>query len=159
MEKVEALAEKKGCTSGQLAIAWLLHKSPNVIPLFGTKSIKNIEANVVGASVKLTPEEFAAIDSSISPSEVSRETQSSACHSLTSLPVLELNRSHACSVFAFNLCTHICQSSICFWYHRSGIHLLEDMVAMPLLSNFGSQSSNWLQEGSESFQPAYASCK
>ena len=36
--QLEALAAKKGCTSSQLAIAWLLHKSPNVIPLFGSKS-------------------------------------------------------------------------------------------------------------------------
>ena len=70
VEKVEALAEKKGCTTGQLAIAWLLHKSPDVIPLFGTKSIKNIEDNIVGARINLTLQEFAAIDSSISSSEV-----------------------------------------------------------------------------------------
>ena len=70
VEKVEALAEKKGCKTGQLAIAWLLHKSPDVIPLFGTKSIKNLEDNIGGARVNLTPQEFAAIDSSISPSEV-----------------------------------------------------------------------------------------
>lgn len=80
VEKVEALAEKKGCTSGQLAIAWLLHKSPNVIPLFGTKSIKNIDANVIGASIKLTPEEFAAIDTSMSLSEVKGDRYPGMAH-------------------------------------------------------------------------------
>ena len=81
---MEALAEKKGCTSGQLAIAWLLHKSPNVIPLFGTKSIKNIDANTGGATISLTPEEFAAIDSSFSPSEVSWQI-----HGLLRLEILD----------------------------------------------------------------------
>ncbi len=70
MEKLEALAEKKGCTAGQLAIAWLLHKSPNVIPLFGSKTPKNIESSIAAAHVSLTPEEFQAIDSSFSSSEV-----------------------------------------------------------------------------------------
>ena len=71
VDKLEKIAQKKGCTTGQLAIAWLLHKSPTVIPLFGTKSIKNLEANAAAASLTLTPEEFQAIDTSFSPNEVS----------------------------------------------------------------------------------------
>ncbi|KAK9850252.1 hypothetical protein WJX84_002133 [Apatococcus fuscideae] len=73
VDKLEKIAQKKGCTTGQLAIAWLLHKSPTVIPLFGTKSIKNLEANAAAASLTLTPEEFQAIDTSFSPNEVQGE--------------------------------------------------------------------------------------
>ena len=70
VERVEKLAQKKGCTSSQLAIAWLLHKSPTVIPMFGTRSFKNLEGNAAATKVMLTPEEFQAVDSSFSPSEV-----------------------------------------------------------------------------------------
>ena len=70
VDKLEEIAAKKGCTAGQLAIAWLLHKSPNVIPLFGSKSPKNIESSIASVHVKLTPEEFETIDSSFAPSKV-----------------------------------------------------------------------------------------
>ncbi|KAK9853116.1 hypothetical protein WJX84_005604 [Apatococcus fuscideae] len=83
VERVEKLAQKKGCTSSQLAIAWLLHKSPTVIPMFGTRSFKNLEGNAAAAKVMLTPEEFQAVDSSFSPSEVTGERYPAAMMSHT----------------------------------------------------------------------------
>jgi len=54
------LAEKKGCTSGQLAIAWLLRQG-NVIPLFGTRQKKHFEENLRALNVNLTEEEMQQI--------------------------------------------------------------------------------------------------
>ncbi|KAK9833650.1 hypothetical protein WJX74_001760 [Apatococcus lobatus] len=64
----------------QLAIAWLLHKFPNAIPLFGTKSIKNMESNIAGATLSLTREEFETLDSTITASEVKGDRYASMAH-------------------------------------------------------------------------------
>ncbi len=52
----EAVAREAGCTPAQLALAWLLHKDSNVIPLFGTTNLEHLAENVAAASVKLSPE-------------------------------------------------------------------------------------------------------
>mgnify|MGYP001579226554 FL=1 len=51
----EAVAREAGCTPAQLALAWLLHKDSNVIPLFGTTSLEHLAENVAAADVKLSP--------------------------------------------------------------------------------------------------------
>ena len=51
----EAVAQEAGCTPAQLALAWLLHKDSNVIPLFGTTSLEHLAENVAAADVKLSP--------------------------------------------------------------------------------------------------------
>jgi aryl-alcohol dehydrogenase-like predicted oxidoreductase len=61
----EALAAEAGCTPAQLALAWLLHKDSNVIPLFGTTSLEHLAENVAAADVKLSPETMAKVESVI----------------------------------------------------------------------------------------------
>lgn len=56
------LAEKKGCTASQLALAWVLGQSPNIVPIPGTKRVKYLEENVAATSVVLTAEERQEID-------------------------------------------------------------------------------------------------
>ncbi|MBI2744306.1 MAG: aldo/keto reductase [Burkholderiales bacterium] len=51
----EAVAREAGCTPAQLALAWLLHKAPHIIPLFGTTSLDHLAENVAAAAVKLSP--------------------------------------------------------------------------------------------------------
>ena len=58
----EALAAEAGCTPAQLALAWLLHKDSNVIPLFGTTSLEHLAENVAAADVKLSPETMAKVE-------------------------------------------------------------------------------------------------
>jgi aryl-alcohol dehydrogenase-like predicted oxidoreductase len=70
VDRVQTLAEKKGVTAGQLAIAWLLHKGddPNrgdVVPIPGTKRRKWLEENVAAAEIKLTADEIAEIESAL----------------------------------------------------------------------------------------------
>jgi aryl-alcohol dehydrogenase-like predicted oxidoreductase len=62
LEAVKAIAEKRGCTTGQVALAWLFAQGDDIVPIPGTKRIKYLEENVGAVDVHLTPEEVAAID-------------------------------------------------------------------------------------------------
>ncbi|HEY4336060.1 MAG TPA: aldo/keto reductase, partial [Puia sp.] len=57
-----ALAEAKGCTPAQLAIAWVLAKGPNIIPIPGTKRRKYLLDNAGAVDVTITPNDLTAID-------------------------------------------------------------------------------------------------
>jgi pyridoxine 4-dehydrogenase len=59
---VDQAAKRHNVQPSQITIAWLLHRSPNILPIPGTSSVKHLEENVVGATIKLTPEEFQAIN-------------------------------------------------------------------------------------------------
>jgi len=51
---IAKLAEQKDCTSAQLALAWLLSKGPNIVPIPGTKQIKYLEQNAAATEISLT---------------------------------------------------------------------------------------------------------
>jgi aryl-alcohol dehydrogenase-like predicted oxidoreductase len=55
---LDAAAKEHGATPAQLALAWLLRKSPVVLPIPGTSSIAHLEENVAAARIELTDEEF-----------------------------------------------------------------------------------------------------
>ncbi len=59
---IEQIARQKGCTPSQLALAWLLHRGDDIVPIPGTKHVKYLEENVDALAVKLTPEEMRRID-------------------------------------------------------------------------------------------------
>ncbi|MEZ2722170.1 aldo/keto reductase [Paenalcaligenes hominis] len=54
LQEFEALALQAGCTPAQLALAWLLAQSPNVIPIPGTRSIEHLTENIQAAHVQLS---------------------------------------------------------------------------------------------------------
>ncbi|KAJ9107354.1 hypothetical protein QFC21_000804 [Naganishia friedmannii] len=56
-QALREIAERKSCTPGQLALAWLLAQDPLVIPIPGTKKVKYLEENVRALDVVLTDEE------------------------------------------------------------------------------------------------------
>ncbi len=56
--RVEQIAKEKNCTSGQLALAWLLAQGDDVIPIPGTKRRKYLEENIAALNVPLTPEDL-----------------------------------------------------------------------------------------------------
>jgi aryl-alcohol dehydrogenase-like predicted oxidoreductase len=60
--KVEALAAARGVTAAQLALAWLLARSPRVVPIPGTRKRARLEENAAAAAIALTTTELAAID-------------------------------------------------------------------------------------------------
>jgi pyridoxine 4-dehydrogenase len=59
---LDELAEETGASPAQLALAWLLHTSPVVLPIPGTSSVAHLEENVGAASVELTAEQVARLD-------------------------------------------------------------------------------------------------
>jgi aryl-alcohol dehydrogenase-like predicted oxidoreductase len=65
VERLEAIAEEKGCTPAQLALAWLLAQGPDVIPIPGTKQIARLEENLGALDVRLTAAEIDRISAAI----------------------------------------------------------------------------------------------
>jgi aryl-alcohol dehydrogenase-like predicted oxidoreductase len=63
--KVEAIARHKGCTPGQLALAWVLAQGEEVVPIPGTKRRRYLEENVGAAGVELTLGDLAEIDAAM----------------------------------------------------------------------------------------------
>jgi aryl-alcohol dehydrogenase-like predicted oxidoreductase len=55
------LARHKGVTPYQLPLAWLLHRSPVMLPIPGTSKVKHLEENIAAAAVKLDPSEVAML--------------------------------------------------------------------------------------------------
>ena len=70
VDEISALAKKKGCTPGQLTLAWLMAQGDDIIPIPGTKRIKYLEENLGAVDVKLTKEENAAIRKAVEDAEV-----------------------------------------------------------------------------------------
>jgi aryl-alcohol dehydrogenase-like predicted oxidoreductase len=60
--RVEQLTKEKHCTPGQLALAWLLTQSDDIIPIPGTKRRKYLEENVAALNVKLSADDLRRID-------------------------------------------------------------------------------------------------
>ena len=60
--KVKEIAAEKGCTPGQLALAWLLHQGEDVVPIPGTKRRRYLEENVGAIDVQLTSKELERIE-------------------------------------------------------------------------------------------------
>ncbi len=68
---VRDLAARKGVTAGQIALAWLLHKGPDVVPIPGTKNRSHLEDNVGAAAVSLSAVEMETLDAALAPEKVS----------------------------------------------------------------------------------------
>lgn len=60
-QRLEALAKARGVSAVQLALAWLLAKSPAMLPIPGTSSVEHLNENVGAAQLKLTAEEVTVI--------------------------------------------------------------------------------------------------
>ena len=62
VKKIEELAKSKGCTTSQLALAWVLAQGEDIIPIPGTKRAKYLDDNMGAVKVKLSAEELRQID-------------------------------------------------------------------------------------------------
>lgn len=61
---VAELAKRKNATAGQIALTWMLRRSPVMLPIPGTSSVAHLEDNVAGAAIELSDDEFAELDTS-----------------------------------------------------------------------------------------------
>jgi aryl-alcohol dehydrogenase-like predicted oxidoreductase len=62
VEKVKTLAQDKGCTPAQLALAWVLAQGEYVVPIPGTRRIRNLDENLGALKVRLSPVDLATIE-------------------------------------------------------------------------------------------------
>jgi aryl-alcohol dehydrogenase-like predicted oxidoreductase len=62
VHEVEAMAKEKGCTTAQLALAWVLAQGEDIVPIPGTKRRTYLEENAAAAEIELTPEDLARLD-------------------------------------------------------------------------------------------------
>ncbi|KAI3868991.1 hypothetical protein MKX03_015948 [Papaver bracteatum] len=62
-DRVNELAQKKGCSPSQLALAWVHHQGTDVCPIPGTTKVENLNQNVGALAVKLTEAELAELES------------------------------------------------------------------------------------------------
>lgn len=73
VNQLKAIADNKGVTAGQIALAWCMAKSPIIIPIPGTKKPKYLTENIDAANIKLSKEEESEIDAVINSFKVSGE--------------------------------------------------------------------------------------
>jgi aryl-alcohol dehydrogenase-like predicted oxidoreductase len=67
---VQRVATAKGVAPGQIALAWLLHKGDDIVPIPGTKRRTYLEENVAAANVKLSSDEMQTLDSALSAEKI-----------------------------------------------------------------------------------------
>lgn len=72
-KRIDNMARRKGCTSAQLALAWVLSQGDDIVPIPGTKRRKYLEENVAAVNIKFTPAELQEISSAIPPGSVAGE--------------------------------------------------------------------------------------
>jgi aryl-alcohol dehydrogenase-like predicted oxidoreductase len=70
VERLEAIAKRKGATPSQLALAWVLAQGEDVIPIPGTKRRKYLEENVAALNIKLTGAEIQELEAAVPQDEI-----------------------------------------------------------------------------------------
>ena len=70
VDRVRAIADRRGVKPGQLALAWVLAKGEYLIPIPGTKRRKYLEENAAAADIKLTPDEVAELEAAVPQDEI-----------------------------------------------------------------------------------------
>jgi aryl-alcohol dehydrogenase-like predicted oxidoreductase len=67
VERVREIAEEVGCTPAQLALAWVLHRGDDVVPIPGTKRIRYLEENAAAVDLELSDDQLRALDELFPP--------------------------------------------------------------------------------------------
>ena len=80
-------------TPGQIALAGLLNKGDDIVPIPGTKCRKFLEENVAAANLQLNPDQMKTLDDALAPGKISGKRYTdwiSSCGRLRFLPLFEL---------------------------------------------------------------------
>ena len=67
VEEVEAMAKEKGCTTAQLALAWVLAQGDDIVPIPGTKQVRYLDQNIGALEVNITDEDLRRLDEILPP--------------------------------------------------------------------------------------------
>lgn len=62
VDAVSAVATEAGCTPAQIALAWLLHRAPSIVPIPGTRSLNRLRENAASTQLHLSPAQMARLD-------------------------------------------------------------------------------------------------
>ena len=71
VHEVEAMARDKGCTTAQLALAWVLAQGEDIVPIPGTKHVRYLDENIGALDIKLSREDFERLDQILPPGAAS----------------------------------------------------------------------------------------
>jgi len=80
VDRITEIAEAKGCTPGQLALAWVLAQGDDVAPIPGTKRVSYLEENVGAAGVELTAGDLAALEAVVPKGSVAGDRYGDMSH-------------------------------------------------------------------------------
>jgi len=78
VERVQEIADLRGVTPAQMALAWVLAKGDDLVPIPGTKRRKYLEENAAAADIKLTPGEMAELEAAVPQNEIAGERYAEA---------------------------------------------------------------------------------
>ncbi len=67
------MAKEKGCTTAQLALAWVLAQGEDIVPIPGTKRVRYLDENIGALDVELSPEDLARLDEILPPGAAAGE--------------------------------------------------------------------------------------
>ena len=73
VKEVEKLAKEKGCTTAQLALAWVLAQGEDIVPIPGTKHVKYLDQNIGALDVELSEEDLKRLDAMLPPGAAAGE--------------------------------------------------------------------------------------
>jgi aryl-alcohol dehydrogenase-like predicted oxidoreductase len=73
VREVEAMAREKGCTTAQLALAWVLAQGDDIVPIPGTKRTKYLDENIAALDVKLSDDDLRRLDQILPPGAAAGE--------------------------------------------------------------------------------------
>jgi aryl-alcohol dehydrogenase-like predicted oxidoreductase len=71
--EVEKMAEEKGCTTAQLALAWVLAQGDDIVPIPGTKHVKYLDQNIGALDVRLSDDDLKRLDAILPPGAAAGE--------------------------------------------------------------------------------------
>ena len=67
------MAREKGCTTAQLALAWVLAQGEDIVPIPGTKRVKYLDENIGALDVRLSDDDLKRLDAILPPGAASGE--------------------------------------------------------------------------------------
>lgn len=80
---LQQMAEEKGVTAAQLALAWVLHRGDFIVPIPGARKIPHLEQNIAATDIALTPEEITTLGELLAPEKFSGKRYSDAVAAMT----------------------------------------------------------------------------
>jgi aryl-alcohol dehydrogenase-like predicted oxidoreductase len=83
VETLQALAEEKGVTAAQLALAWVINQGDFIVPIPGARKLDHLEQNAAAADIMLTAEESSRLADALSPTLVAGKRYTDASLALT----------------------------------------------------------------------------